>query len=264
MINFRLMANVGAKTPKKLTKRQQDVLMLVYQFRFVDRTQVQALLGHKDKKTINMWLRDLKAREYLEWNYSKKFIENTKPAVYYAGLGAIRFLKGREDVSENIVRSLYRDGTRSQDFKARKLMAAELAAWSRLKGGYEYVTPSSYLVPGNQANFLTYHRVEPDLILVRQKTRGYVVLILGYSWPRWRILATLRSYIDLYLSNAWEDKMGLAFPKIVVVSRSRGQMGEVRRNVKRLLAAQETPEDLTFEFAFESGTGASKVKAFLS
>jgi hypothetical protein len=258
------MASAGTKTPKKLTKRQQDILMLVYKFRFLDRTHVQALLGHKDKKTINMWLRDLKERNYLEWSYSKKFIENTKPAVYYSSLGAIRYLKTREDVNENILRSLYRDGTRSQDFRSRKLIAAEIAAWASQRGGYEFLTPPSYLVGGNQANFLTNHRVEPDLILVRQKTRGYLVLILGYSWPRWRVMTALRAYIDLYLSNAWEDKMGLSFPKIVVVGRSRGQMGEVRRHVKRLLEAQENPEDLQFAFAFEPGAQASKVKAILS
>src|SRR5579871_6396166 len=104
------MTHASTKPEKKLTRRQQDVLMLVYQFRFLDRTHVQTLLSHKDKKTINMWLRNLKERDYLEWSYSKKFIENTKPAVYYAGLGAIRYLKTRDDVHENVIRSLYKDG----------------------------------------------------------------------------------------------------------------------------------------------------------
>jgi hypothetical protein len=261
------MAGIGAVKQQKITKRQQDILMLVYLFRFLNRTQIQTLLRHKDKKTINMWLRDLKEKNYLEWSYSKKFIENTKPAVYFSGLGAVRYLKTRSDVNENSVRSLYRDGSRSQDFRTRKLMAAEVAAWCSQREGYDYLTPPSYLVPGSAAHFLRYQRVEPDLVLLRTSQSGifgFMLMILGYSWPRWRVMSEIRNYIDLYLSNAWEDQMRISFPKIVIACRSRGQLGEVKRYVKRQLEAQENPDDLVFEVVLETSHEAHKVRALLA
>ena len=69
----------------KITKKQQAILKLLYRFRFLNRIQIQALLGHKDPKTVNLWLRDLRAKGYLEWIYSTHFAEKTKPAVYYLG-----------------------------------------------------------------------------------------------------------------------------------------------------------------------------------
>ena len=67
----------------KLTKKQQEILRLLYNFRFLNRIQIQALLKHKDPKTINLWLRDLRAKGYVEWIYSTHFAEKTKPAIYY-------------------------------------------------------------------------------------------------------------------------------------------------------------------------------------
>lgn len=73
----------------KLTKRQQAILKLLYRFRFLNRIQIQAFLGHKDPKTINLWLRDLRAKGYVEWIYSTHFAEKTKPAIYYLTLNGV-------------------------------------------------------------------------------------------------------------------------------------------------------------------------------
>ncbi len=76
----------------KLTKKQQETLRLLYSFRFLNRIHIQALLRHKDPKTINLWLRDLRAKGYVEWIYSNHFAEKTKPAIYYLGLNGVRHL----------------------------------------------------------------------------------------------------------------------------------------------------------------------------
>ncbi len=77
----------------KLTKKQQEILRLLYSFRFLNRIQIQAFLCHKDPKTINLWLRDLRAKGYVEWIYSTHFAEKTKPAIYYLGLNGVRHLR---------------------------------------------------------------------------------------------------------------------------------------------------------------------------
>ena len=56
-------------TLSKLTNKQKEILKLIYQYRFLNRIQIQALMGHKDYKTINVWLKDLRQNGYVEWIY---------------------------------------------------------------------------------------------------------------------------------------------------------------------------------------------------
>ena len=39
--------------------KQMDILELVYKFRFINRKQIQYLMGHKDARRINASLKDL-------------------------------------------------------------------------------------------------------------------------------------------------------------------------------------------------------------
>lgn len=69
-----------------ITKKQQTILLLISHFRFLDRTQIQKYLKHKDEARSNAWLKDLIEKEYIGRLYTRKFPENTKPAVYYIRL----------------------------------------------------------------------------------------------------------------------------------------------------------------------------------
>jgi hypothetical protein len=108
-----------------LTNKQQEILELLYKYRFLDRIQIQNFLGHKDKKTINLWLRNLKATDYIEWIYQPDdFALKTKPAIYYLALNGIRLLKtfDRHPVKE--LRKRYRESQRSQGYIERCLLLA--------------------------------------------------------------------------------------------------------------------------------------------
>ena len=66
-----------------ITNKQQEILKLLYKYRFLNRIQIQQLMNHKDKKRVIVWLRDLRKKQYIEWIYSTDFVEKTKPAIYY-------------------------------------------------------------------------------------------------------------------------------------------------------------------------------------
>ena len=55
----------------KITRKQREILDLIYSHRFLTRIQIQAFLKHKDKKTINLWLKDLRSKNYINWIYDK-------------------------------------------------------------------------------------------------------------------------------------------------------------------------------------------------
>ena len=77
----------------RLTFEQMDVLELVYKFRFINRRQIQKILGHKHPRRINVWLKKLVENNYLGRIYSHKLLENTKPAIYYLNNEGISWVR---------------------------------------------------------------------------------------------------------------------------------------------------------------------------
>ncbi|OGE29205.1 hypothetical protein A2867_02810 [Candidatus Daviesbacteria bacterium RIFCSPHIGHO2_01_FULL_40_11] len=97
--------------------KQMDILELVYKFRFINRKQIQYLMGHKDARRINAWLKDLVEHKYLGRIYSHKLLENTKPAIYYLaneGIGWVR-VNHYEDEPYKVKR-FYQDKHASERF----------------------------------------------------------------------------------------------------------------------------------------------------
>jgi len=80
----------------KITTKQGAILELLYRYRFLNRIQIQALMRHKNYKTINEWLKDLREKQYVTWIYSDHFLERTKPAIYYLNSNGNRYLKTLE------------------------------------------------------------------------------------------------------------------------------------------------------------------------
>src|SRR2546430_243316 len=111
----------------KLTTKQQAILKLLYRYRFLNRIQIQTLMHHKDYKTINVWLKDLREKEFVTWIYSTGFMEKSKPAVYYLGINGIRFLKTTDEYPIEELRKRYREDECSESFiLCSKLIADRL------------------------------------------------------------------------------------------------------------------------------------------
>ncbi|MEX0617194.1 MAG: replication-relaxation family protein [Candidatus Woykebacteria bacterium] len=117
------MKNWSADLPY-ITSKQQEVMMFIYKFRFLDRIQVQTLLEHKDYKRINAWLRDLVSKGYLVRIYERKIPLNIQPAVYFAAPTGVRLLKRKGN--SDIVHKLYREKYRSDKFRNHCLSLANL------------------------------------------------------------------------------------------------------------------------------------------
>ena len=96
-------------------------------------------MKHKDYKRINVWLKDLVKKGYIERIYAISMPENTKPAVYYMGKYGRRVLLGAEissyvdfeevgshyTVGAENVRKLYKDGEKKESFKHDCLAIAD-------------------------------------------------------------------------------------------------------------------------------------------
>ena len=198
------------------TPKQQDILKLLYRYRFANRIQLQEFMGHKNKRRIAEWLKDLREKHYIEWIYSTDFAEKTKPAIYYIGINGVRFLKTVDEYPLEEVRKRYRESSRSPDFIAKSVLLADgclsLAAKSKGKLTYSVVTQADYVDPDSEYHFLA-EELKPDLFYerVEQTKRGtevedYLVVVFDAVEPRHKVRKRLKDYVTYLDEGGWKRR----------------------------------------------------------
>lgn len=199
-----------------ITPKQQDILKLLYRYRFANRIQLQDFMGHKNKRRIAEWLKDLREKHYVEWIYSTDFAEKTKPAIYYIGINGVRFLKTVDEYPLAEVRKRYRESSRSPDFIAKSVLLADgclsLAAKTKGKLSYSFVTQADYNNPDSEYHFLA-EELKPDLCYqrVEQTKRGtvvedYLVVVFDASAPRYKVRKRLKDYVTYLDEGGWRRR----------------------------------------------------------
>lgn len=271
-----------------LTRRQKEIVELVYKHRFINRIQIQALLKHKDYKTINLWLRDLREKQYVEWIYSDHFAERTKPAVYYLGINGIRYLKTRNDESIGLIaypitelRKRYRESTRSQTYIDRCLLlvdcclsleqARDEESWPQ--SWYFYETEADYIDDSNYHFLCDSKLIHPQLCFCKMEYEGgggepetvasYLLEIFDVTLPRYRIKKRLTDYVKYLDEEAEEWKSGSytdKLPVILLVCPRLTDLIYAKRRTRGLLAKiWDDDERKNMHIRF---TTAEKLKAF--
>ena len=261
-------------TLPKLTKKQQEILRLLYKFRFLNRIQIQAFLGHKDPKTINMWLRDLRSKGYVEWIYSTHFAEKTKPAIYYLNLNGVRYLRTLTitnkdgDDGETVVspyyppeelRKRYKEPTRSQTFTDRCVLIADCAlaleredAANEARGKklrYYYQTEADYLLERSYYHFvldIDDGLIQPQLIFCQDKLGeqeetiiSYILEVFDPTLPRYRMKKRLGDYVKFLdeEGSEWQDETSTEqLPIVLFVCPRMSDLIYAKRRTRGLIA----------------------------
>lgn len=241
-----------------ITPKQQEIIKLHYQYRFINTKQIQSFLKHKDKKTINIWLKDLREKHYLEWDYSTKFGENTKPAIYHMGINGIRYLKTQDGYLMAVIQKLYRDGKREEPFIQRCILIAGAClnlirkSTNNSAVTFSFETASDCAKEKSRFNFLTETEIEPSLCFTKQKNSKktyYLVDVYEATLPNYRIRKRLRNYFDFYQSSEWENNITKTFPIILFVCSTKSVLIYAKRYTKKLLEENQNPDDLHIRFS---------------
>ena len=103
----------------KITKKQQEIVKIVFIFRFINSKQIQKLLNHKDHRRINSWLKDLVEKGYLERDFKLVFGSITKPAVYFLSTKGRSFIREKYHFKTAYLTRLKEDKKRSKSFRIR-------------------------------------------------------------------------------------------------------------------------------------------------
>lgn len=231
-------------------------------------------MGHKDPKTINLWLRDLRAKGYVEWIYSTHFAEKTKPAVYYLGLNGVRHLRaltrtGEDEAGKAIVlpayppeelRKRYKEPTRSQTYIDRCILIAECcitlerantkneAEDKKLR--FYYQTEADYPLDRSYYHFiLESELVQPSLVFCKDKLddegkeeatlASYLLEVFDSTLPRFRMKKRLGDYVR-YLDeegSEWQEQTNTEkLPTILLVCPRTTDLIYAKRRTRKLIA----------------------------
>ncbi len=269
-----------------ITDRQKEIVKLIYQYRFINRKQLQRLFNHKDTRRINTWLRDLVTKNYLGRIYSKKLLENTKPAIYFLnnnGIIWVRYNMGSEyssDESERLdfkhLRKFYEDKHASLTFinhcitifefylqlkEVEKVTSKNISKGGKKKLEYHtetktemWITRQLYLV-GNE-DFSEIKQYIPDLFIEQirnvdrkdESSSNYFLELFDPHMPKYAIRYRIKTYIKLKEEGPWEDFMNwtIKFPTIILIFPHHRKMNSVVQYIRDELLRSFESKDIRF------------------
>lgn len=254
----------------KITSKQQEILTLLYRFRFITRKQIQILLGHADKRRIGAWLKELREQQFIDWFYdSNDPNERSTPAVYFLAVNGIRFLRKLGEYPEDSLRKRYKDATRQQDFITRCLLLVDCII--HLEGrnksddevSYTYALEADYTDPDNDYNFLAASEfIHPDLVFTKEAetdeghiTQTYFVQFLDLTMPRYMVKKKLKACVEYFDSEEpedWQRQTGEEeLPIILIACPTLAELIYAKRYTTKQLEEHELQdrEDVRIRFA---------------
>lgn len=244
----------------KLTKKQKEILNLIPRFRFLNRIQIQQFLHHKYPKCINDWLRDLKEKQYLNWIYDTSFEKKSKPAIYYAGINGIRYLKAEGNIPPSLIYKLYRDKNRSDNFISQCLLLADcfLTFRVRMVNGVNYVVTTASELENSYSpfHFLCQTKLEVHQVIKKTEIKNnqtmmkyFLIHAIEPTLPRYSLRRKLKDYVEFYHEGSWEDHVSKTFPALHFICPDKPVLIYAKRYAKKIMDDNDNPHDLHFCFA---------------
>jgi len=113
-------------TIPNITNKQKEIILLLYRFRFLNRIQIQKLLKNKDHRNINIWLKDLTAKNYVGRIYDNSYQKNTLPAKYFIATNSVKYLKTLEDMDVSLLKKFRQEKRRSNNFIDKSILIGDI------------------------------------------------------------------------------------------------------------------------------------------
>ncbi len=235
--------NVSSKTQKETiptTPQQQQILSLLYRFRFLDRTQIQQFLNHKYHKQILVWLNDLIDNKSVETTKLPK----SKAKIYYLTKNSIPLLLEEDGDNKQLLQKLYSENERSNSFIESCLLLADIYLdlqknANDSKKTVMYVKSDYHNMPLVEVlNDLSPHAfIEQNST---DETKCCFLEILA-NLPEERLRQRIKKYLRFYQENTWEAETSKPFPTVLIICPSDEKFNYVKSYTKSKLRSLDEP-----------------------
>lgn len=250
-----------------ITNKQMDIVDLVYKFRFVNRKQIQQVMKHKDPKRINTWLKDLVEKKYLGRIYSKKLLENTKPAIYYLDTNGILWVRGNkgieyrhpnEELDFKSVKKFYEDKHASEIFRNHSIALCDL--YLQLKEleetptyEYDYYTKTElWIMEQVSGDLQEVKDCIPNLYIEKMDEEGRLAMrcweLFDAHIPMYALRYKVQQYIQLKENDTASSFLSFdhAFPTVIFILPNQQKLNRLSKYIQEQLEAAYAADDLIF------------------
>jgi len=235
--------NVSLNTQNQtipITTQQQQILLLLYRFRFLNRTQIQQYLNHKNHKRILIWLNDLISKKYIKTNDSIK----SKAKIYYLTKNSIPLLLEEDTSNKQSLQKLYLENERSNFFVESCLLIADIYLDMQNKTNktkkIEMYVKSDY---PDMPLAETLRDLSPHAYIEENsanETKHCFLEILA-NLPEERLRQRIKKYLRFYQENTWEAETGKPFPTVLIICPNDEVFKYVKSYSKRKMTMLDEP-----------------------
>ena len=106
-----------------ITKSQRQIILHLFEFRYLTVSHLQYFFQHKDPHRIKEWLTDLENKKYI--NIIKDPKNRTKPYIFCLAQKSRSVLKKEKDIGSSSLKWLYQEKLKSPRFMQKQLFLAD-------------------------------------------------------------------------------------------------------------------------------------------
>ncbi len=224
--------------PSQLKKRQKEILLLLYRFRFLKRSQLQILLNHKQFSRIIIWLNDLTKNTYVRRYFDQKIAPDV--SVYSLGTSARSyFIKHPEEkMHTKLLDRVWREQKYSLSFRNHWVLLADIYI-SLLSLTKETGATLKFWTQVDLHGMKYLIKPAPDTFFSITEKSGlvkrYFLDIFDSNPTRGEMYTRISQYIYYFQKQYWQDHNKTSFPIIIFVAPNDWAKGYLQRTTRKLL-----------------------------
>lgn len=203
-----------------LTTKQQQIILLLYRFRFLSTYHIQKFLQHTNPTRIQTWLQELTQNNYTISDYSRSsFEQNTKPATYCLASKSKKVIQEKTGENHTNLKYIYSEKNRSNTFKEHCLTLANIGI-NFLYQDNNTKTTKHFFTKVDMAAYDYFPDPLPDAYIAikeAEKTKRYYLTLFDEKTPRFAMRARIKQYITYVEEEHWKKHTDQPLPLILVV-----------------------------------------------
>lgn len=204
-----------------MNTQQDHILQHLYTFRFLNRNQIQQLLGHKQFNRIIIWLNELTESQFIRRYHNPKTV--TIPALYSLGLKGRKYLKDNPEfkqIKTSVLDRVWREQTLSTQFREHCLFIADcylsLTKLVKTTGATLHFYTKTDLV-GLKYLILPHPGVYFSIEEPSGNKKSYFLDVFDDLPARMVLRKRIRQYFQYFENSYWQDHNKNPFPSIILV-----------------------------------------------
>jgi hypothetical protein len=219
--------------PKELNQKSTDILLLLYRFRFLTRSQIQTMLRHKYHSRVLVWINEL-----VEYGYILKFYEKSMmsdPAIYCLDKEGRKYLKKTEKAELEPLSRVWKEKNYSMQFRHHCLFLADIyiKMAERHKDNLRFKTKTDLYGVENLISPIS------DALFTIEVKRYFLDIFddIPPIYMRMRV----KQYFEYYNSDQWQDNTDAPFPEIILICPNPRLKSHLYHFIKNKINDEDEP-----------------------